>query len=101
MLHELAHSTAGGKWLATGGGGYQWASVVPRAWSIYFAEMAEVGLPDELPVPYLVEAERQARQPVPNTLSDPEISGSPVTAGEIDAIIAQVREAIFPYHGLA
>ena len=26
--------------LATGGGGYQWATVVPRAWTIYFAEMA-------------------------------------------------------------
>jgi acetoin utilization protein AcuC len=101
MLHELAHSTAGGKWLATGGGGYQWATVVPRAWSIYFAEMAEVELPDELPVPYLMEAERQARQPVPNTLSDPEISGSPVTAREIDGIVAQVREAVFPYHRLA
>jgi acetoin utilization protein AcuC len=101
LLHDLAHSTAGGKWLATGGGGYQWAKVVPRAWSIYFAEMAEFHLPDELPEPFLIEAERQAREPVPGTLSEPQIQGSPVTAGEIDEITAQVREAIFPYHGLA
>lgn len=101
MLHDLAHSTAGGKWLATGGGGYQWAKVVPRAWSIYFAEMAGFDLPDDLPEHFLIEAERQAREPVPGTLSEPQIQGSPVTAGEIDEITAQVREAIFPYHGLA
>ncbi|MDP9296201.1 MAG: acetoin utilization protein AcuC, partial [Actinomycetota bacterium] len=29
-LHALAHETAGGRWLATGGGGYQWARVAPR-----------------------------------------------------------------------
>ena len=40
MLHELAHEAAAGRWVATGGGGYQWATVVPRAWTLYFAEMA-------------------------------------------------------------
>ncbi len=39
-LHALAHDAAGGRWVATGGGGYQWARVVPRAWTIAFAEMA-------------------------------------------------------------
>ena len=53
MLHRLAHDAAGGKWLATGGGGYQWARVVPRAWTIYFAEMAGVVIPDELPESWL------------------------------------------------
>ena len=33
VLHDLAHRAAGGRWLATGGGGYQWARVVPRAWT--------------------------------------------------------------------
>ncbi len=37
ILHDLAHRAAGGRWLATGAGGYQWAAVVPRAWTIYFA----------------------------------------------------------------
>ena len=100
-LHELAHSIAGGKWLATGGGGYQWARVVPRAWTIYFAEMAEFSLPDEIPAGFLKEAERQAGEQLPERLSEPEISGSPVTTGHIDAIVDEVRKAIFPYHGLA
>ncbi|HEX8769134.1 MAG TPA: acetoin utilization protein AcuC, partial [Acidimicrobiales bacterium] len=39
-LHDLAHRVTGGRWVATGGGGYQWATVVPRAWTLYFGEMA-------------------------------------------------------------
>ena len=52
-LHDLAHTVAGGRWLATGGGGYQWASVVPRAWCTYLAEMLATELPAELPPAYL------------------------------------------------
>jgi acetoin utilization protein AcuC len=101
MLHELAHSTAGGKWLATGGGGYQWAKVVPRAWTIYFAEMAEVQLDDALPAGFLAEAERQAGEPVPDYLREPDIEISQVTDEEIGRIVAEVKDVIFPYHGLA
>lgn len=32
-LHELAHELCGGRWLALGGGGYERAQVVPRAWT--------------------------------------------------------------------
>src|SRR5581483_6188607 len=56
VLHELAHRAAGGRWVATGGGGYQWARVVPRAWTLYFAEMAGVAVPDEIPGPWREEA---------------------------------------------
>jgi len=67
MLHELAHEAAGGRWIATGGGGYQWARVVPRAWTIYFAEMAEVDLPDRLPEPWVRRVEQESGSPVPTT----------------------------------
>jgi acetoin utilization protein AcuC len=33
LLHDLAHAYAGGRWLATGGGGYEIIDVVPRAWT--------------------------------------------------------------------
>lgn len=101
LLHELAHSTAGGRWLATGGGGYQWAKVTPRAWTIYFAEMAGVALSDDLPAGFLEEAQRLAGEPVPDRLSEPEIAGSPVTEEEIDRLIQAVRREIFPHHGIA
>jgi acetoin utilization protein AcuC len=32
-LHDLAHRFAGGRWVATGGGGYALVDVVPRAWA--------------------------------------------------------------------
>ena len=71
MVHELVHETSGGRWVATGGGGYQWARVVPRAWTIYFAEMAGVVPPDELPEAWIERAELGSGGEVPSTLSDP------------------------------
>ena len=72
-LHELAHQAARGRWVATGGGGYQWATVVPRAWTIYFAEMAGVldDLAPELPEDFIVEAERLLGRAVPDSLDAP------------------------------
>lgn len=32
-IHELAHTHANGRWIAVGGGGYEWLEVVPRAWT--------------------------------------------------------------------
>ena len=40
-FHELAHDLCEGRWLALGGGGYAVYEVVPRAWTLLFAEMVE------------------------------------------------------------
>lgn len=40
-LHALAHELCEGRWLALGGGGYAIHEVVPRAWTLLFAEMVE------------------------------------------------------------
>ena len=69
-LHGLAHEAAGGRWVATGGGGYQWATVVPRAWTIYAAEMAGLTLPDALPQEWHDRVAALTGAPVPATLSD-------------------------------
>jgi acetoin utilization protein AcuC len=100
ILHDLAHRAAGGKWLATGGGGYRWAEVVPRAWTLYFAEMAGVELPDDLPETWVERAAREAGRPVPDRLSDPDAEG---TDGDRDAVtdtVEQVQRSVFPLHGL-
>lgn len=51
LLHEVAHNVCEGRWVATGGGGYQAETVVPKVWSIYFAEMA--GAPERIPEEWL------------------------------------------------
>jgi len=80
-LHRLAHDAAGGRWVATGGGGYQWARVVPRAWTIAFAEMCDAEVPDELPEPWIEDAELRLRAEVPATLSEPGLGASPGDEG--------------------
>ncbi len=32
-IHRWSHRYAGGRWLAVGGGGYEWVDVVPRSWA--------------------------------------------------------------------
>jgi acetoin utilization protein AcuC len=99
-LHELAHRAAGGRWVATGGGGYQWARVVPRAWTIYFAQMCDVAIPDQIPESWIETAEREAGQAVPATLSEPPVA-SRVNDHLVAGVIEEVKKTIFPYHGLA
>ncbi|MBW3601570.1 MAG: acetoin utilization protein AcuC [Actinobacteria bacterium] len=76
-LHALAHTHAGGRWVATGGGGYQIASVVPRAWTIYFAELSGQSLPDEVPWGWLREAEEAVGQRPPAVFHDGPVRMAP------------------------
>jgi acetoin utilization protein AcuC len=98
-LHDLAHRAAGGRWLATGGGGYQWARVVPRAWTIYFAEMAGASISDHLPESWIEEAEREAGGPAPVTLSEPDVPEQGDRQA-VERVIDDVKGRIFPFHGL-
>jgi acetoin utilization protein AcuC len=89
-LHALAHEAAGGRWVATGGGGYQWARVVPRAWTTYFAEMAGTEVDDALPEGWIETAELRLRAEVPATLSEPALDPGrgDQDAREIASIVA-------------
>jgi len=49
MTHKLVHTYCNGRWVAVGGGGYDLFRVVPRAWSLLWAEMSEQTPPEELP----------------------------------------------------
>ena len=97
ILHDLAHRAAGGRWVGTGGGGYQWARVVPRAWTIYFAEMAGASIPDRIPESWIEQAEREAGSPVPATLSEPPVPSRAKDRHVIE-VVDEVKRTIFPYH---
>jgi acetoin utilization protein AcuC len=97
VFHRLAHDVAYGRWVATGGGGYQWARVVPRAWTLYFAEMADAtaDLPDALPNEWVERASGRAGEPVPATFSEPALE--PHRADdEARRVIAQLADILWP-----
>ncbi len=54
---ETMKALSDSKWIALGGGGYQLSNVA-RAWTLAWAMMLNVELPDELPVEFLEEVER-------------------------------------------
>ena len=77
LVHTLAHQVAHGRWVATGGGGYDWVRVVPRSWGIIWAEMSGRDLPESLPeawkARWAAAARRNGFWPLPDHfLDDPE-----------------------------
>jgi acetoin utilization deacetylase AcuC-like enzyme len=48
-LHRLAHRHCQGRWVATGGGGYDLDRVVPRAWALLWSELSGRRLPARVP----------------------------------------------------
>jgi acetoin utilization protein AcuC len=115
-LHDLAHTTAGGRWVALGGGGYELVRVVPRAWTGLLAEMAGVTLPKQLPDDWRAGAQEvlaggvQGRgatrqDAVPAAFTDgvafevqPWVSAG---ADPLDVAVQATRDAVFAAHGLA
>jgi acetoin utilization protein AcuC len=108
MLHRLAHETAGGRWVVTGGGGYELVQVVPRAWTHLIAEVSGHPLDPDTPTPRswqdLVTA--RTREVPPLTMTDgrkPEFndfSAGYDPSDPIDRAIVATRNAVFPSHGL-
>lgn len=107
-LHDLAHETAGGRWISTGGGGYELVQVVPRIWTHLIAEVSGHPVDPATPTPedwrrYV--RERTGESP-PLTMTDgrkPEfhdLSGGYDPADPIDRAIMATRHAVFPLHGL-
>ena len=93
FLHALAHEMTDGRWVATGGGGYQWARVVPRAWTLYFAEMAGAALDDVLPEAWVERAEDEFGGEVPGTFSEPTLDEDPRIRERVQAVVEQVSRA--------
>jgi acetoin utilization protein AcuC len=50
-LHTLAHEVCDGRWIATGGGGYELVRVVPRTWTHLLAEAAGAALDPDTETP--------------------------------------------------
>jgi acetoin utilization protein AcuC len=108
-IHELAHEYAEGKWLAVGGGGYEWVDVVPRAWT----HLAGIVLgqpidPDQAVPEGFTDFIKQATgHPGPQRMSDGAVLPDVLWDGRFnpsdprDRAIIATRRAVFGHLGIA
>ncbi len=108
-LRELAGETAGGRWLALGGGGYALVRVVPRVWTHLLALVADRDIAPSTPIGEEWIAAAAAARPMiepPTSMSE---NGGVAVAFDpwdgqdgtpVDRAISQVRSEIFPLYGL-
>ncbi|QXJ23528.1 acetoin utilization protein AcuC [Actinomadura graeca] len=108
-LHRLAHETAGGRWVITGGGGYELVQVVPRAWTHLLAEASGAPIPPETPTPeeWREFVRLRADEIAPRRMTDgtstvevPRWGNGYDPASPVDQAVLATRRAVFPEHGL-
>ena len=105
---ELASRVCEGRWIATGGGGYNLTSVVPRAWSMLIAVAAGASIGPSTAVPeswrtYVLD---QYGTTAPLLMGDGadtgwrswEVGYDP--NDDLDRTVMATRKAVFPLHGL-
>ncbi len=108
LLHDIAHSSAGGRWLALGGGGYELVDVVPRAWAHLVGVVAHAPVDPLTPVPrsWLDHVTAVLGQPGPRRMTDGEHAGFATwesgydPADPVDQAVMATRKAVFPLLGL-
>src|SRR5271166_1836213 len=107
-IHQLAHEVAGGRWLLTGGGGYELLQVVPRTWTLLLAEAAGCPIDPRVRIPasWREYAFRRTGRQAPEVMtegSEPEYARFEAgydPADPVDRAIIATRSAIFPEHGM-
>jgi acetoin utilization protein AcuC len=103
-LHRLAHETADGRWIALGGGGYQLVQVVPRAWTLAFAEMTGRRLPIDTPMGWQEVVVGRTGAIPPRSFTDDPVRVSEAMAQQarrgLQETIEGARRLILPFHGI-
>jgi acetoin utilization protein AcuC len=89
LVDRVAHRWAGGRWLATGGGGYDAYRVVPRAWSLVWLAGAHREAPSTTPEAWrerwAAEAARYGQAPLPESFDDAPNAGEPIDGQQREA----------------
>jgi acetoin utilization protein AcuC len=103
-LHRLAHEVSEGRWVAMGGGGYQLVQVVPRAWTLAFAEMTERHVPLDTPMGWQEVVVNRTGVTPPRSFTDDPVRVSEAMWEQAkraaNDTIAAARELILPRHGI-
>lgn len=108
MMHDLAHDVCDGRWIATGGGGYEIIDVVPRSWTHLVGIAAHHPIDPQTPVPqqWLKEVYERFDREAPELMTDgtppeyePWESADPENM--VDRAVMVTRRAVFELHGLS
>ena len=107
-VHELAHQYADGKWVALGGGGYEWVDVVPRAWTHLTSIVLDAGIAPDAPMPaaYVDFTQRVLGRSVPRRMTDGAKLAADPWDGRIDPAsiydraIRATQQAVFSHLGI-
>ena len=103
-LHVLAHDVCDGKWVATGGGGYELVQVVPRSWTLAFAEMAGGTVPIETPMAWRETVGRRTGERAPTSFTDGVVRISEPIEEQArkvaDEAVAALERLVLPRHGV-
>ena len=107
-VHSWAHAFAHGRLVATGGGGYEWVDVVPRAWTHLVAQVSGQPIDPESDVPeeYREFVHEAMGRSGPFRMTDGQTPWPrPLLQGwdpqdPVDAAILATRESVFGFYGL-
>jgi acetoin utilization protein AcuC len=108
-LHALAHEVSEGRWIATGGGGYELVRVVPRTWTHLLAVAAGHPIDAETKTPEgwreFVFLRTNVHAPVRMTDGRPATfrhweGGGGLAGDPVDRAIQATRDEVFMLHGL-
>lgn len=84
LVDDIAHRYAGGRWLATGGGGYDAYRVVPRMWSLVWLAGGHLPVPSSTPASWRgrwsAPAEAYGMPGMPELFEDPPDVGASTDA---------------------
>jgi GNAT superfamily N-acetyltransferase len=92
LVDRIAHRYAGGRWLATGGGGYAVYRVVPRVWALTWLAGAHLETPGRLPAEWRARWEGDASRWDDSQLPD-EFEDGPEADGMVGAPAGYRAEA--------
>ena len=107
-IHRLAHEMADGRWLLTGGGGYELVQVVPRTWTHLLAEAAgePIDPAAQTSRSWREYVERRTSRQAPEQMTEgnpgqyvPFESGFD-PGDPVDQAILATQRAVFPAHGM-
>lgn len=71
ITKHLADEVCDGRWVATGGGGYQPVRVIPRVWGGVWAVMSGRAVPERVDPGWREAWQHRAASPLPETFLDP------------------------------